>query len=208
VERFNRVLKEGLKAALADGKTFQQGVRQTLASYRSTAQTSTGVSPARLMYSFDIRTQLSLLSNGTVHRPTSDDSKERRVKFRTNEAKAYKSSRVMKAANIRPGDHVRVRLPVRSHKLSPDYSEPIKVRKANETTVWLDNGQRWSRRRCIKHQSAMKQPISAQSLAQPHPTSVEADDVQEPTITFPLGRQLRRSTRQHRQRDFGPFICF
>ena len=195
VERFNRVLKKGLKAALADGKTFQQGVRQTLASCRLTAHTSTGVSPARLMYSFDIRTQLSLLSNGTVHRPTSDDSKERRVKFRTNEAKAYKSSRVMKAANIRPGDHVRVRLPVRSHKLSPDYSEPIKVRKANETTVWLDNEQRWSRRRCVKHQSAMKQPISAQSLAQPHPTSVEADDVQEPTITFPLGRQLRRSTR-------------
>jgi len=202
------VLKEGLKAALADGKTFQQGVRQTLASYRSTAQTSTGVSPARLMYSLDNRTQLSLLSNGTAQKPICDDSKERRVKFRTNEAKAYRSSRVTKPADLRPGDRVRVRLPVRSHKLSPDYSETMKVRKANETTVWLDNGQRWSRRRCIKHQSAMKQQIPAQSPVQPHSSGVEADDVFGPTITFPLDRRLRRSTRQHRQRDFGPVICF
>ena len=36
VERFNHVVKEGLKAAMADGKSFQQGLRQNLASYRST----------------------------------------------------------------------------------------------------------------------------------------------------------------------------
>jgi len=54
VKRFNRVLKEGFKAALADGKSFLQGVRQTLASYRSTPQPTTGKSPAKLMYGFEM----------------------------------------------------------------------------------------------------------------------------------------------------------
>ena len=54
VERFNRVLKEGLKAAQADGKTFQQGIRQTLASYHSMPQSTTDMSPAKLMYNFEI----------------------------------------------------------------------------------------------------------------------------------------------------------
>jgi len=35
-ERLNRVLKEGIKVALAEGKSFQTGVRQTLAAYRTT----------------------------------------------------------------------------------------------------------------------------------------------------------------------------
>jgi len=209
VERFNRVLKEGLKAALADGKTFQQGVRQTLASYRSTPQSTTGVSPAKLMYSFEMRTQLSLLSNNTTQKVQFNDNTKRQVRFSLKEVKASRSSRVAKTVDIRPGDSVRIRIPVRSHKLSPDYSEPLRVRKANETTVWLENGQRWSRRRCIKHQPAMRQPVPAQSPVQPHPTDVEADDDDEgPVITFPANRMPRRSSRQHRQRDLGPVIRF
>jgi len=208
VERFNRVLKEGLKAALADGKTFQQGVRQTLASYRSLPQSTTGVSPAKLMYNFEMRTQLSLLSNDSTQKSLDDDSTKRQVRFKSKEAKPSKSSRVTKPADLRPGDYVRVRLPVRSHKLSSEYSEPLRVHKANETTVWLDNGQRWSRRRCIKHQPAIRQQMPAQSPVQPHPTDVEADDDDQPVITFPSNWMLRRSSRQHRQRDLGPVVRF
>ena len=136
------MLKEGLKAALADGKTFQQGVRQTLASYRSTPQSATGVSPAKLMYNFEMRTQLSLLSNDTTQKAQVDDNTKRQVRFSLKEVKASRSSRVAKPVDLHPGDSVRVRIPVRPHKLSPDYSEPLRVRKANETTVWLENGQR------------------------------------------------------------------
>jgi len=140
VEKFNRVLKEGLKAAFADGKTFQQGVRQTLASYHSTPQSATGVSPAKLMYNFEMRTQLSLLSNDATQKAQVDNTK-RQVWFSLKEVKASRSSQVAKPVDLRPGDSVCVCIPVRSHKLSPDYSEPLRVRKANETTVWLENGQ-------------------------------------------------------------------
>ena len=35
VESFNRVMKDGLKTGLADGKDFQTAIRQTLATYRN-----------------------------------------------------------------------------------------------------------------------------------------------------------------------------
>ena len=157
-----------------------------------------------------MRTQLSLLSNSTFQKPKADNSTKRQVRFRMKEVNASRSSLVTKSTDIRAGDSVRVRLPVRSHKMAPNYSEPLRVRKANGTTVWSDNGQRWSRRRCIKHQQAVKQQIPAQPPVQPHPgpTDVEADDDEGPIITFQPSPMLRRSTRQRRQRDFSPFIRF
>jgi transposase InsO family protein len=60
-ERFNRVLKDGIKAAMAEGKSFSKGIRQTAAVYRMTAHATTGVSPSSLMLAFPARMPLSLL---------------------------------------------------------------------------------------------------------------------------------------------------
>jgi len=54
IERFNRVLKDGIKAGMADGCSFAEAIKQTLASYRSTPQATTGVSPAKVLYKFTI----------------------------------------------------------------------------------------------------------------------------------------------------------
>ena len=62
VERMNRVLKEGIRAAMAEGKSFSMGIRQTLATYRMTAHATTGVSPASLMLAFPARTPLTLIA--------------------------------------------------------------------------------------------------------------------------------------------------
>jgi transposase InsO family protein len=48
VERLNGVSKEGIKAALAEGKPFMTGLRQVLATYRMNKHATTGVSPASL----------------------------------------------------------------------------------------------------------------------------------------------------------------
>jgi transposase InsO family protein len=61
-ERMNRVLKAGIKAALAEGKSCKDGVCQTLAAYRTTAHATTGVSPESLMFAFPMRTPLLVLS--------------------------------------------------------------------------------------------------------------------------------------------------
>jgi hypothetical protein len=61
IERFNRVLKEGIATAMADGLSFIAGLRQTTAAYPSTTHAVTGVSPASLMLSFQFKTPLTAL---------------------------------------------------------------------------------------------------------------------------------------------------
>jgi len=83
-ERLNRVLKEGMKAALAEGKSFQTGVRQTLAAYRTTTHATTGYSPASLMLAFPVRTPLSAFSQFTSTGVSNyyNATVEKRVRFR------------------------------------------------------------------------------------------------------------------------------
>ena len=46
VERFNRTMKEGIRASMAEGKSFAEEVRTTLCNYRATKHALTGISPA------------------------------------------------------------------------------------------------------------------------------------------------------------------
>ena len=87
-ERLNRVLKEGIKAALVEGKSFQTGVRQTLAVYRTTKHATTGVSPASLMLAFPVRTPLSMLNQfkSTGTSTPHNAAVEKHVRFRQQQA--------------------------------------------------------------------------------------------------------------------------
>ena len=157
----NRVLKDGIKAALAEGKSFKEGVRQTLAAYRTMAHNTTGVSPASLMLAFPVRTPLSILKpNGSISTPaTSTVAFEKRVRFQQQRAaKAHDRRTRATPPSLHAGDWVRIRLPRRSHKLAPMYSEPFEVARVNGNCVVLRNGQRWNLRRCLHHRTIMRNP--------------------------------------------------
>ena len=253
VERFNRVMKDGLKTGLADGKDFQTAIRQTLATYRTTPHCTTGVTPASLMLAFSVRTPLTLLqqsadrlmtsSPSVPDRPVSTSSRSSflpdqstpskiaaRVRFKQQLAADYHDRKYRaKLSSVKAGDLVRIKLPNRSHKLAPVYSEPRRVTKANETTVWLDNGQRWSLRRCLLHRSSLRSTEQSPGTMTSSPSTPEvassthdsdSDETQGPVFTFPLPtvpsvrpRTLqgqvqgpRRSARIAKQRDLGPVI--
>ena len=70
VERFNRVIKESIKASLADGQTFDQAIHTLLRSYCSTPHSLTGKTPAELMIGRNLRLPLNLFKP-----PTSADAK-------------------------------------------------------------------------------------------------------------------------------------
>lgn len=130
-ERLNRVLKEGIKAALAEGKSFQTGVRQTLAVYRTTAHATTGVSPASLMLAFPVRTPLSMLSqsNSNCLPATHNAAVEKRVRFRQQQAAEAHDRRTRATpTRITTGAWVRICLPRRGHKLAPTYSAVLSQR--------------------------------------------------------------------------------
>lgn len=166
-ERFNRVLKEGIRAAMVEGKSFSTGIRQTLAAYRHSTHATTGVSPASLMLAFSARTPLSLLkptdrpqvqpSSSPVGQPDRLRAVAKRVRFKQDQsAAAYDQRHRAAETRIVPGDLVRIRLPTRQHKLAPAYSEPRLVEAVRGNCVVLSNGQRWNLRRCLRHQPSLR----------------------------------------------------
>jgi hypothetical protein len=218
VERFNRTLKNGLKAALAEGKSFMNGLRQTLAAYRTTPQSTTGVTPASLMLAFPVRTPLTMLAPALhqrqqlQHQTLANRVQRQQQKMALN----HDSRRRAKQPAFSAGDYVRIKLPTRPHKLANSYSEPCRVDRAKGNTVWLDNGQRWNVRRLIKHLpgTTTEQPTSRSNNCPKRTDAQPSDeDSDGPTFTFGTdgrppraaqGTGLRRSVRVRRQRDFGP----
>ena len=232
VERFNRVMKEGLRTGLADGRSFITAVRQTLAAYRTTPHVSTGVTPASLFLAFPVRTPLSMLplavassqqpapsNSSSSSLPTAaqrSQSVRSKVSFAQSRMSADHDRRHRsKSPLIKLGDFVRIRLPIVSHKLAPRYSEPRAVVKAAGNTVWLQNGQRWNVRRCLLHRSVLKQPapemMSSVKLSVQAPSSSDEDVPMPVCMRVPQQQQqpqqLRRSQRMRRPRDFGPAIA-
>ena len=228
VERFNRLMKEGLRTGLADGRSFTTAVRQTLAAYRTTPHATTGVTPASLFLAFPVRTPLSMLplavtssqqsapsgslSSLPLSTAPSSQSVKSKVSFAQSRMSADHDRRYRaKSPLIKSGDFVRIKLPIVPHKLAPRYSEPRTVVKAAGNTVWLQNGQRWNVRRCLLHRSVLKQPPPEMtSLVGP---SVQAplcgdEDVPVPVCMRVPQQQLRRSQRMRRPRDMGPAIVY
>ena len=227
VERFNRVMKEGLKTGLADGRDFVTAVRHTLASYRATPHCATGVTPASLMLSFPLRTPLTLLQQSAMTSSTSSSAPPTpspiaaRVRFRQQlMASDHDARHHAKPTCLSAGDRVRIKVPNRAHKLAPVYSDPMLVTKVVGNTVWLENGQRWNVRRCLPCRSSLRQgstsTASVTSSNTPSPLAdTEIPDVQGAMFAFRLptpprpaavAAELRRSGRTRRPRDLGPVI--
>lgn len=81
VERLNRVIEDGLKAAIAEGKPFMTAVRQVLTACRMTPHGTTNLCPTDMMFSYKVRTPLSMLkAEPTIPATKSDVVK--RVQFR------------------------------------------------------------------------------------------------------------------------------
>ncbi|PFX23411.1 Transposon Ty3-I Gag-Pol polyprotein [Stylophora pistillata] len=75
VERQNRTLLKSLKVARVKGKNWREELQKFLLAYRTTSQTSTGVTPAFLMFGSELKTKLlelkcpgNLLDEGVTDR--------------------------------------------------------------------------------------------------------------------------------------------
>lgn len=116
VERFNQSLKNGLRAHLAQGCSFNEALSQTLLHYRAAQHATTGVSPAKLMLGRELELPLHRLCP-----PTSYDGNpgvEARVREQQLKAR-YRFDAKKKAwiPRISPLDWVRVQRPHRKNKL-------------------------------------------------------------------------------------------
>ena len=192
VERFNRVLKEGLRTAKATGRSFEQSLRSVLLTYRSTPQATTGVSPAELLIGRQLRTPLDTLLLQKPPRRITFDIPERVEEKQKQSKQYYDRTHHTKPSNFQTGNFVRIRKPVRKNKLEPAYTDPMRVtgRPSNDTARFED-GSTWNAADLIPALNPAPGPNMPQ---------LERDEAVDPapprTIQPAEPPQLRRSTRE------------
>ena len=83
VERFNRLLNEGIKAGLANNVLFKDAVYHILANYRSTIHCTLGVSPASFIFGREMVMPLDVLSPDLSNSDVIVDEEEIAHKMKT-----------------------------------------------------------------------------------------------------------------------------
>ncbi len=135
VERQNRSLLKRLRIAQAEKKDWRKAVREYLLAYRSTPHTTTGVSPAELMFGRTIRTKLPELR---VERPD-EEMRDRDMEHKEKSRLYTDAKRRAEECELQPGDAVLLRQD-KKNKLSTNYeSEPYEVvqRQGNSVVILL-----------------------------------------------------------------------
>ena len=123
VERQNKSLLKRMKIAQAEGKEWKKEIRKYLVACRSTPHTTTGVSPAELLFGRKMRTKLPELKEESTESEMRDKDGEMKAK-----AKRYvDKKRNAQESDLAPGDQVLVRQE-RKNKLSTPFApEPYDV---------------------------------------------------------------------------------
>ncbi len=150
VERFNRVIKEGLKAHRTEGKSIENALQSILRTYRGTPHSLTGKTPAELMIGRNLRYPLNILKP-PENPPQHVANNAKLIAERQDKAKCYTDrKRRAQVREFKPGNWVRVKRPQQGHKLMPTLSSPRRVsRRLGPHSYELDDGSRWNARRLV-----------------------------------------------------------
>lgn len=119
-ERFMRTMGKAIRTAHADGKNWRRELNQFLLNYRATPHSTTGISPAELLFNRAIKTKLPEFHSA---RPTAGDETLRiRDSAAKDKMKSYADAKKgAQHSTIGEGDIVLVRQP-KINKFSTTYS--------------------------------------------------------------------------------------
>ena len=135
VERQNRSLLKRMRIAQAEGKEWKKEVRKYLVAYRSTPHSTTGVSPAELLFGRKVRTKLPELREESTESEMRDRDSEMKVK-----AKQYADKkRNVQESDLTPGDKVLVKQERRNKLSTPFAPEPYAVVTKTGNSVVIES---------------------------------------------------------------------
>lgn len=172
MERFNQSLKNGVRAHLAQGCTFQTALNQTLMHYRASQHATTGASPALLMLGREMELPLDRLKAQGMAVPTAGSS-QAQTKAAVNRHQQrmrqyFDWKHRVKATAITAGDWVRARRPHRGNKMASYWSQPFQVhRQLGPATFMLSDGSRWHAKRLRKVRNPGEEMVAPLPSAPP-----------------------------------------
>ena len=144
VERQNRSLLKALKIAQAEKKNLRVEIRKFLTAYRTTPHSSTGVSPAKLLFNREIRSKIPELTGCEY---TDSETRDRDAEMKQKRTDYADERRGAQENNLVPGDRVLMKQR-KENKLSTTFEDtPYKVtnKYGNEVTVASPEGVSYKR---------------------------------------------------------------
>ena len=123
VERQNKSLIKRMKIAQAEGKEWKKEVRKYLVAYRSTPHTTTGVSPAELLFGRKMHTKLPELKEES----TESEMRDRDGEMETKTKRYADKKRNAQESYLAPGDQVLVKQECKNKLSTPFAPEPYDV---------------------------------------------------------------------------------
>ena len=188
VERQNRSLLKRMRIAQAEGKDWKKEVRKYLVACWSTPHTTTGVSPAELLFGRKMRTKLPELREEVIATEVRDRDSGMKAK-----AKMYADNkRNAKHSDLSPGDKVLVKQD-RQNKLSTPFSpEPHEVVTKTGNSVVIESPEGIQLKRTTHVKKYERLPLEQENTPLPVDIAPTESEAQQGTTESPV---LLRPTR-------------
>ncbi|XP_062699677.1 uncharacterized protein K02A2.6-like [Aedes albopictus] len=217
VERQNRSLLKRLRISQQLGKDWRAEMRQYLLTYHSTNHSTTGKSPAELMFGRKLRTKLPQVP---PHRLEDEEVRDRDAITKEKGRIYTDAKRKAKESDIVEGDRVVVKRMKKDNKLDTVFSpeEFEVVRKTGADTIIRSLGTGKQYRRNVAHLKKLEtanvpeSPDAATSSTHVNPQQVPETADETTSIETPMDEAeslTRRTTRSRNEpkhfKDFVPY---
>ena len=169
IEKQNRSLLKALRIAQAERKNSKHELLKFFIAYRSTLHSTTGASPAKLLYGSEIRTKIPDLQSG-FQRINADSEKRDRDSPAKQKGKDYADGkRNAQESCLGPGDQVLLRQN-RKNKLDTSFEqEPYEVigKQGSEITIQSPSGTQYRRNVTHVKKYHTESPVGTPTPEQP-----------------------------------------
>lgn len=206
VERQNRSLLKAMRVAHSEGRDWRKELQKFLLGYRSTPHTTTGVSPAKLLFGREIRSKLPGVEE--LRSASNDSEVLDRDRERKQKGKDYADNlRGACESNLKEGDKVLLQKP-KTDKLSPSFeATPYEVvnKQGGHVEIKSPAGIHYKRNvtHLQKYEEDKSQEPAASNLKGTLSEDPETSQEEEPRVsTQHYALRPRRNRQPQRLKDY------
>lgn len=207
VERQNRSLMKRIRIAQAESKDWKKEIRKYLFAYRTTPHSTTGVSPAELMFRRKLRTKLPQVEN--LQKNVFDEEMRDKDVYSKYRNKLYvDEKRGAVDCDLEPGDSVLLKKAVKDKMDTPYHAEPYTLVQKTGNSCVVESPEGVTLKRNSEFVKKYQEPGTSESdvsdipetYSEPIIVSAHTCDEGQPSVREPIARKptepvLRRSTR-------------